>query len=112
MTTTAQRAIPNIKPGSSAKMLKNLIIHTTDVARTEEFERALRRSAEFVTSYDGWEKTCSRSGATLSHRFYCYKLSNPKMLKILTHLHKVGKTGGFHYKIKINPDANGNHNFD
>ena len=93
-------------------MSKNLIIHTTDVARTEEFERELRRSAEFVTSYDGWEKTCSRTGTPISHRFYCYELSNSNMLKILTHLHKVGKTGGFHYKIKINQGANGNHNFD
>ena len=92
-------------------MSKNLIIHTTDVARVDEFERKLRRSAEFVNSYDGWEQTQSPT-AIISHRFYCYNLTNPDMLKILTHLHKVGKTGGFHYKIKINQGANGNHNFD
>ena len=112
MTTTAQRVSPNKNQEFESAMLKCLIIHTTDVDRTREFERKLRRSPEFVNSYDGWEQTATRTGTVISHRLYCYDLTSENVLKILKHLHKFGKTGGFAYKVKINPIPNGNHNFD
>ena len=87
---------------------KNLIIHVTD-ASDSQLKNKLRMNGAFKKTYDGWESTVE-SGVVKSTRFYYYGIQHQELLGMLKYLHRVGQS--HQYKIRINPNSEGNYDFD
>ena len=88
---------------------KDLIIHIT-AGGDEVLKTKLHENGLFNQYYDGYEHTMKIGRGKISTRYYYYGIPHSEVLSMLKHLKQVGSQHS--YKIKINPEGKGNHNFD
>ena len=92
----------------SYNIKKDLIVHITS-SNPDDLKTSLHTLGLFNTHYDGWEATM-QAGVKISTRYYYYSIPHTDVLSMLRHLKQVGSD--YSYKIKINPEGRGNHDFD
>jgi len=92
--------------------LKVLIIHITDSqVDAQRLRDKLDTNPLFPQYYDGFECTGRiEDNVIISTRYYYYDIAHEDLLQMIRHLNTEGTE--FHYKIKINPQGFGGHQFD
>ena len=89
--------------------LRVLIINISS-AEPEKFKEKLDTLYLFPKYFDGSEFTMGPGFQILSQRYYYYDVPTEDLSAMLRHLHIESE--GVVYQIKINPQGQGNHNFD
>ena len=90
-------------------ILRNLIVNITS-AEPEQFKAKLDTLHLFPKYFDGGECTLGAGFQILSQRYYYYDVPTEHLAAMLRHIHTESE--GVVYQIKINPQGQGNHNFD